>query len=45
MQQDTVTIVMKTKMIVNATWSSIFREWATDQLSGSEEENALATKL
>ena len=50
MQQDTVTIVKKTKTVVNATkaWSSIFSERAFDQLpgfSGCEEENALATKL
>ena len=50
MQQDTVTIVKKTKTVVNATktWSSIFCERAFDQLpgfSGCEEENALATKL
>ena len=45
-----MTIAKKTKTIVNVikTWSSIFREWAIDQLpgfSGCEEENALATKL
>ena len=50
MQQDTVTIVKRTKTVVNATktWSSIFSERAFDQLpgfSGCEEENALATKL
>ena len=50
MKQDTVTIVKKTKTIVNATkaWRSIFSERAFGQLpgfSGCEEENALATKL